>query len=779
MCVASVGFALFLLVLVPPALAQGEGQTVRGVVVDRDTRAPLVGATVVVADSEPLIGAATDVEGRFVLRGVPLGRQTLQVRSLGYAPRLLPNVLVQSGQETVLEVALREDVLTGDEVVVRAAARDGQPLNDMAAVSARSFSVEESRRYAGAVDDPARLAAAFPGVAATATGVSDNALAIRGNAPRGVLWHLEGVEIPTPSHFAGLSVAGGGGQTLFSSQLLADSDVFTGAFPAEYGNALSGVFDMRFRTGNPATREHTAQVGLLGLEFASEGPFQRGAPSTYLVNYRYSTLGLLLPLLPTDGATTYQDLSFKLAFPTRRAGRVEVWGIGGLDGQTLAETPDSSAWEFDFWDRTRMDLALGVGAAGVSHHLVLGDRTYLRTTAAVTAQRTVWDQQRLADDLSLRPDFVLRSTNGRASLGTMLTHKLSPQHVSRSGVSVQALVYDLDLRAAPGHVPPLVSVAEGDGRSTFVQAFTQSRLTPARGVDLTLGLHAQHLALTGHTAVEPRLGLTWAATDRQEVRLGYGLHSQIEDLRIYLVRPDGTAQPNRDLDAARAHHLVIGTTRRLSESLRVGVEGYVQRLFGVPVVADSSFSLINVRQDWTFAEALVNEGAGENVGVEVTLERLLRDGVYALLTGSLFRSRYRGGDGVWRPTRFDQRYAVNALVGREVRVGARNLLGLNVRVAALGGERRSPVDEAASAQREEVVHDETRAFADRAPGVWVLDLTATYRLNGRHVSQVWALQLKNALGATDSALDYSFLRDAVVEVDEGFPLPVLSYTVEW
>ena len=778
MRLSSVGFVLVLL-LAPSALAQGGGQTVRGVVMDGDTRVPLVGATVVVADSEPLIGAATDLDGRFVLPSVPLGRQTLQVRSLGYAPRLLPNVLVQSGQETVLEVALREAVLTGDEVVVRAAVRDGQPLNDMATVSARSFSVEESRRYAGAVDDPARLAAAFPGVAATGTGVSDNALAIRGNAPRGVLWQLEGVEIPTPSHFAGLSVAGGGGQTLFSSQLLADSDVFTGAFPAEYGNALSGVFDMRFRTGNPARREHTAQVGLLGLEFASEGPFQRGAPSTYLVNYRYSTLGLLMPLLPTDGATTYQDLSFKLAFPTRLAGRVEVWGIGGLDGQTLAETPDSSAWEFDFWDRTRMDLTLGVGAAGVSHHLVLGDRTYLRSHAAVTAQRTVWDQQRLADDLSLRPDFALRSTNGRASLGATLTHKLSPRHVSQSGVSVQQLVYDLDLRAAPDHVPPLVSVAEGDGSSTLVQAFTQSRLTPARGVDLTLGLHAQHLALTGHTAVEPRLGLTWAVSGRQEVRLGYGLHSQIEDLRIYLVQPDGTAQPNRDLDAARAHHLVVGTTRRLSETLRVGVEGYVQRLFDVPVVADSSFSLLNVRQDWTFAEALVNGGAGENVGVEVTLERPLRDGVYALLTGSLFRSRYRGGDGVWRPSRFDQRYAVNALVGREVRVGARNLLGLNVRVAALGGERRSPIDEAASVRREEVVYDETRAFEDRAPGVWVVDLTATYRINGRRVSQVWALQLKNALGATDSALDYSFLRDAVVDVDEGFPLPVLSYTVEW
>ncbi|NNF56740.1 MAG: TonB-dependent receptor, partial [Rhodothermaceae bacterium] len=670
-------------------------------------------------------------------------------------PQLLPNVLVRAGQETVLEIALQEQVVAGEEVVVQAEARDGQPLNDMAAVSARSFSVEETRRYAGAVDDPARLASAFAGVATSGSGVQDNALAIRGNAPKGVLWRLEGVEIPTPSHFAGLSVAGGGGLTLFSGQLLADSDVFTGAFPAEYGNALSGVFDMRFRTGNPATREHTTQIGLLGVEVASEGPFRRGAASTYLANYRYSTLGLLMPLLPTEAGTTYQDLAVKLAFPTRRAGRFEVWGLGGLDAQTLVENPDSTTWESDFWDRTRFAMDLGVGVGGLTHHLILGARTYLRTSAAVTMQRTVWDQQRLADDLTMQPDLTLRSIQGRAILGTALHHKFSPRHVNRTGVTAQQLFYDLDLRAALDNQPPLMPVAQGNGTSTLVQAFTQSRLTPVPGLDLTLGVHAQHFALTGATTVEPRVGLAWTATERQSFRLGYGLHSQIEDLRIYLVRPDGVAEPNRDLGLARAHHLVIGTTRQLSETVRVLVEAYAQRLLGVPVIPDSSFALLNERQDWTFAEALVNDGAGENLGVELTLERPLRDGFYYLLTGSLFQSRYRGGDGRWRPTRFDQRYAVNALAGREFRVGTRNLLGVNVRLAALGGERRSPVNEAASALQEDVVYDEIRAFAERASAFWVLDVTLTYRLNGRRVSQVWALQLKNALAAKDTVLDYN------------------------
>lgn len=454
-----------------------------------------------------------------------------------------------------------------------------------------------------------------------------------------------------------------------------------------------------------------------------------------------------------------------------------AYHASGLDAQTLVENPDSTTWASDFWDRTRFDLDLGTGAAGLGHHLVLGANGYLHTVAAVTAQRTVWDQQHLGDDLVLHPDLALHGTAGRLVFGTTLNHKFGPRLVNRTGMTAQRLFYDLDLRAAPEDGLPLAALAEGDGGSTLLEGYTESRVTPVAGLALTLGVHAQHFALTGATAVEPRVGVRWEADGEDAFSLGYGLHSQIEDLRLYLVRTADGAQPNRDLGFTRAHHLVLGYERRLTEAVRLRLEAYVQRLFDVPVVADSSFSMLNWRQDWRFAEPLVNEGAGRNAGVELTLERPLREGLYYLVTASLFDSRYRGGDGVWRPTRFDQRYAVNALVGREWRLGARRLLGANVRLVAVGGERRSPVDEAASRAHEAVVYDETRAFAERFPAVWLLDLTLTYRIDGRRLAQVWALQLKNALAAKDVTLDYNLAHGAVEEVREGFPLPVLSYKV--
>lgn len=755
------------------------GQTIRGEVIDRTAQMPLPGANVVVLGTDPLLGTMTDAEGWFVLEDVPLGRHDISISFLGYEPITLRQVLVTSGKEVVLNAALREQVVEGEEVVVVSALRKDRALNDLAYVSARSFSVEETRRYAGGLDDPARMASAFAGIT-TSGGVQENALIIRGNAPKGVLWRLEGVEIPNPNHFAGLSVAGGGGVTLFSSQLLADSDFFTGAFPAEYGNALAGVFDMNLRTGNRASREHTAQLGVLGIEVASEGPFAQGKPSTYLFNYRYSTLGLLLPVLPTEDLPTFQDLSFNLSFPTRKRGRFAVWGIGGLDAQRGSATEDSSAWEYETWDRVASELDLATGAGGLSHTFILGRTSYLHSSAALTFSRTALEQQRIGNDLVLRDDLSIRTTNGRFIITSTLNHTFGARHTNRTGFSVQQLFYDLDLAVVREENERLVPVAMGSGSTTLLQAYAQSKVDLSSRFTGNVGTHLQHFALTGQTTVEPRVGLRWDVREGQALSAGYGLHSQIEDLRIYLARPlAGGEALNRALDVARAHHFVLGYDQSLGAVARLKIEAYYQSLFDVPVIADSSYSLLNFEQDFRFSEALVNDGAGENVGVELTMERFLRDGYYYLLTGSVFRSRYRGGDGVWRNTRFDRRYAANALFGKEFVLGGDDLFGVNGRIASTGGQRRSPVDRVASRAAEEVIYDEHRAFEERDPGLLVLDLTLTYRRNHARRSAVWALQVKNLLGAQELSMDYNFATRRVERVKEGFPLPVLSYKLEF
>ena len=323
--------------------AQQNGQVIRGKIVDAFTQTPLPGATVVIRNSNPTLGTITDTEGKFKLWGIKPGRYDLMISFIGYENFIFREILVGSGKEVILNAELKEQAEQIDEVKVTARTSKELAANPMATISARQLSVEEASRYAGGYDDPARLAGSFAGVASE---MGNNGIVIRGNSSRYMLWKLEGVEIANPTHFADVTAFGAGGITALSSQMLANSDFYTGAFPAEYGNALSGVFDVKLRTGNAEKRETAFQIGGIGVDLSSEGPFRKGGKSSYLFNYRYSTLALLKPLIPAEaGEIKYQDLSFKFNFPTKNAGTFVLWGIGALDAQNRDAITNPEKWE--------------------------------------------------------------------------------------------------------------------------------------------------------------------------------------------------------------------------------------------------------------------------------------------------------------------------------------------------------------------------------------------------------------------------------------------------
>ncbi|MCO6477543.1 MAG: TonB-dependent receptor, partial [Phaeodactylibacter sp.] len=237
---------LFAIACAPASWGQAF-QTIKGAVVDQQSEIPVIGAAVELLSVGPPRGAVTDIDGRFSIAEVPVGRHTVRVSYLGYSPVTIPNVLVTAGKETVLNLSLEESVVQMNEVVVNGRVEKGKANNEMATISTRSFNLEEVTRFSGGRNDVARLAGNFAGVATADD--SRNDIVIRGNSPTGVLWRLEGIPIPNPNHFATLGTTGGPVSAL-NPNLLATSDFLTSAFPAEYGNALAGVFDIGFRSGN-------------------------------------------------------------------------------------------------------------------------------------------------------------------------------------------------------------------------------------------------------------------------------------------------------------------------------------------------------------------------------------------------------------------------------------------------------------------------------------------------------------------------------------------------
>lgn len=754
-------------------------QTVKGIVTDKNSSQPIPYANIIIANINPFIGTVTDSLGAFTLANVPVGRYDIEVSFIGYHKTIIRDVVVISAKQTHLIVELEENSIQLNEVVVGPALEKHNPLNSNALVSARMLSVEEASRYAGGFDDPARLASAFAGVAANN---SNNGIVVRGNAPRYLQWRMEGVEIPSPNHFNDLRSFGGGTLTALSAQMLANSDFLTGAFPAEYSNALSGVFDMNLRKGNTEKTERSIQLGLIGLESSQEGPFKKGSKSSYVYNYRYATLGLLDPVLP-EGASSikYQDLSFKLNFPTNKAGTFSFWGLGLIDG--AQNNPKKEITDRKYNDDSQEDkIDVRTGALGINHKVLLRNNSYLQTVLSMTANETDWQTKSLDQSEQLVPFSNISNTNWEYSLYTFLNKKLGNRHINRTGVKARFLNYDLQLNRAVDIGANPAEIVNARGSSILSTAYTNSSIFFTSGLRLNAGISAQHFSLNNNYSIEPRITVSKNLNEKHSLGLAYGLHSRIENLSMYFNNSLSTGEEavNKNLDFTKAHHVVLSYDWSLSDLLHLKVEPYFQQLYDVPVIDGNSFSAINFQSDWFFAERLVNKGEGRNYGLDITLEKYMSNGFYYMGTASVFEAEYKGGDGVWRDTRFNRNYVFNVLAGKEWKVGKnnQNAFNINGRITFQGGDRFSPIDEAATELRKAIVYDENRAYSVQSDPMTNIHLTIAYRKNKIKSSRELALKIVNLTQQPDFfGYQYNFITGGIDKDVETILLPNLSYKI--
>ena len=750
-------------------------QVIRGTVNDAASGEPIPYAFVSLVGEQT--GTQTDERGSFQLSGVRLGRHTIEVSCFGYESLLLKEVQVTGAKETVLEISLTESILQLEAAVVRPRINKTQPLNSMITVGGRMFSVEEAARYAGGFDDPARLATAFAGVA---TGGSTNGISIHGNAPHLLLWRLEGVEIPNPNHFADISVLGGGIFSSLSAQVIGNSDFLTGAFPAEYGNAVSGVFDMQMRNGNASTYEHTFQAGIAGLDVASEGPIgHKGA--SYIANYRYSMTGLVeqLGLIDLNGQSVqYQDLNFKVNMPSRKAGTFSLWGTGLIDNLDSYTPEEERELRRDF---TQSHAKQMMFAGGLSHSLPLRKGRLTSTLAATWFKEdtgTDW-QDKNPDPI---PYMDLSHDYTNLITKTEYTRKWSARLTSETGIQYTQMFYSMNMDKAPvmGKLP-LLQVYEGSGNSGLLMMYTSHSWRPGAAWTVNMGLAYQRLGLNGSQVLEPRIGVSWQLSPTVSLGGGYGLHSRAEKPDVYFVKV-GSKYVNRDLGFTKAHHLQLSLGWRIAENWNAKIEPFYQYLFNVPVEPGSSYSVLN-RYIFYLDKALVNDGLGRNYGVDVTVERYLDKGWYGMVTASLFSSRYRGGDGIWRSTTNDRRYILNGLAGKEWSFrNGRRVFSMSVKATLQGGDRTSPIDVAATEAdpSHEVRYDESRAFEEQYSPMFFLHYTLAYRINAGRLSHEISIKHINVTGTPSNyGHEYNERTGGIEPSTFNFSLPNLSYKIEF
>lgn len=764
-----------------PLQAQQLTQTVRGTVIDQITKAPMPGATVMILGSDPVIGTTTDVDGYFKLAGLPIGTYSLKVDFMGFKEIIFPNVRLNSGKEVVLTIPLEEDITQVDEFVVTATEKD-RTINDMVQVSGRTFSVEEARKFAAAVNDPGRMAASFSGVTSTDDG--NNTISIRGNSPNGLLWRMEGIDIPNPNHFVNPGTSGGG-VSILSSQLLANSDFLTGAFPAEYGNALSGVFDLNLRKGNNENREFTLQAGFLGLDLAAEGPIAKGYKGSYLINYRYSTLSMLSKIgLPLgDFVTNFQDLSFNIYMPTGTKSNITLFGFGGLSDQKGDALQDSLEWESED-DRYGSTFFSNTGAVGIKHSYMVNDANFLQTTLLASGNSLGTTESRLDDNLQFQDRFYENYSNSKITLSSVMNTKFSAKASLRSGFYLNQLYYNLREDDFQEDTQGLQTNINAKGNTQSIQAFSQLNYRANEKLTLNVGLHYLQVLLNNSNSIEPRLSVSYALDEKQRLSFGYGLHSQVQPLGTYFAEQviDGKiVLPNEDLGLSKSHHFVLGYDRSLTSFLRMKVETYYQHLFDIPIKSgmDETYSIIN--QQWTFAtDPLVNEGFGKNYGVELTLEQFTHNDLYFLLSTSLYNSKYKTNENVWRNTAYNGNFNVTLTAGKEYQLKKERVLGLNLRAIYSGGLRTTPIDLKQSIEKGEGVYDEKLAYSTQNPAYFRADLRFSLKKNKPKSTRTWALDIQNASNRQNVYGSYFEPMDGEIKISYQAPLiPILSYRVEF
>lgn len=754
-------------------------QTLRGTVRDASTGEALIGANlrlIAAADTLP-ISTITDLSGQYIFQNLRSGYYTMTIEYGGYRPMIIREINVAGGKETLLDIIYDQNVdLPMLTIVNTATRRLPQPISEI------PLTREQTLRFPATFFDPARLAMAYPGVMNNDD--QANGLSIRGNSPAFVRWHLEGADIVNPNHltnagtFSDRPTAAAGGVLMFSAQLLDNSSLLTGSFPAGYGEALGGIMDMNLRRGNSRQHEFTAQAGLIGLDVAAEGPLfgQRSAvngqrPSSYLVNYRYSTVGLLgqMGISFGDEEIDFQDLSFKLNFQGKNGGEWSLFGLGGLSNNVFRHKSDSASIEAfkEFFD---IDYQSKTGVIGLSNWLPLGKKGWIKTTIAASGQtneRTSVSAQ--YENYDSRDDIDESKISGSVTL----SQRLSAQWRVMAGVLLtrQYFRYESVLYTQPQEIPDHQYLAT----QPWANATWSSRneKTSIQG-----GLHSLIFPYKDRVTLEPRLTITQQIAPNHRLALSGGRYSAIAPLWLL----------DDDFDLQRAWHAGLRYTWNATPEWIFKGETFLQFQdeVGVDAGPPSTFSLLNENDYTVYSQkTLIYNGSGRNRGLELSAEHYFTGDWFALLNTTFLKSEYQGSDQVWRSARWHTRYITNLTVGKEwqrdKRPGQVRTFGINGRFTWTDGPRTMPVDSVASAAAGYTVFDEQYGYSVAQRDYVRLDLRVYWKRSfDNRRNSTFAMDFQNVTMRENIAYQYWDPYTQKVETKYQLGLiPNLSWRIEF
>jgi hypothetical protein len=783
-------FLLFfaLIFLMTSSFAQELAQTVKGAITDRFTGAGISGANIKLTgnDGEKLV--QSDEKGLFNI-DVPVGRYILTISHTAYES-YAGELLVIAAHQSIIEIQLTPGVTVLEEVSVSGAV----PLDDIPGL--RSLSIEKTLRIPANFLDPVRAITSYPGV--VATNDQSNTLMVHGNSPNGLLWRLNGLDIVNPNHLANagtlsdMPVANGGGVNILSAQMLDRTDFYLGALPANYGNATAGVIDMSLKRGNKDDHQFTGQASLIGLDFAAEGPFGKKHNNSFLANYRYSTVGLLSAMGVDFGgeAITFQDFSFNTTFNQKNGGVVSLFGLGGISKNEFNAKDTVDREEDKDW--FNIDYEAATYVVGATYTVPFSNES--KFSAGLSFSST---EQRRNSNIPFDENSSL--TVGRYVFERNLfsgflrySKRIGEKTMLEIGTNVSNTADDLRKTQVPLRaifnpqgctICPDYSMI-GDVSSFLFQPYLTLHMAFSSNAGMMAGFRYVSYSYSTNSSnvktidgnAEPRVSLYVHPSPRSSVDLAYSLSSQAQ-LPFTLI-----GAGNKTLGLTRSHQVNLSYRAATLSGLEFMSRIFYQQLFDVPVgqLSDGYFSTLNLIED-NVPDYLIQEGTGQNYGIDLSIEKSFQKQHYFLFGGSYYNSSYTTFDDITYDTRFNGNYTINAVYGKEwTKASKHRTIGVNTRLLYLGGLREHAVDEQASADAYETVYDYTNPFSEKLADYFRIDLRVSFRKNKPGYTRTFAIDIQNVLGTENEAYHkYEFSQQKVITKYQLGLIPVIVYRIDF
>lgn len=761
---------IILLVSIEFAHTQEPTQIIKGKVVNIKNQLPVTGARVLVRDLN--LGAISSADGLFQFDKVPTGRYILQITALGY-DIWTQAIVLTSGKQLYINVEMNESFYETEEVTVTGKSNNFSSINESAIISSIQFSVDDAQRFAGSRMDPARMAQNFAGV----LGANDtrNDIIIRGGSPIELMWRLDGLDIPNPNHFA-TQGATGGPVGAINTVLLDNSDFLTGAFPSEYVDKMSGVFDLKTRQGNRDKYEYLGQFGFNGFELGAEGPLHTN--SSFIANYRYSFLGLMQDLgidFGFSGIPEYQDGTLKYDWQINKKNSISLTGLFGISDIHIkeSETDDVFTGDFDIQNGTDFLATVinwkSIYSENMWSNLLLGFnyQNYRTTLDSVTTNN---DNKVLA----LTKWYDDNSSEGFTNLKYNLNFSISKHHYLKIGTEARFRNYNFKAERYTSDY-----MIDKNGTAFQNLNFINWNWNVSSLLKANFGLSSQYLAINNETTIEPRAAFSWNFLPKHNINVGWGIHRQSLPLVLHFAN-----EMNEDLNFMQAVHYVIGYNYQFSNKAIIKLESYYKDLSNIPVENDLSSTWSFQNSGTGFGsieiEKAVSNGLGKTYGAELSFIRNFADGYYITANLSYVRQEFKAGDGKWRWGAFDNQIILNMLAGYELIISPTFTMEFSAKYTFAGGKPYTPIDIEQSIIEQSTEFDFSRAFGFRARDYNRLDFRIDFRQNFQGISLISYFSIENLLNTQNfQSYVYDLQNNVVKEVFQLGFFPVGGIRVEF